>query len=99
MAAALVDLVRQHGLTTTTVVGGVIFLLTVALALWARRRPVVTGREDLLHCLGEAMADFADHGLVRVNGELWQATSTAALHEGDRVRVTGSAGLTLEVEP
>ena len=72
---------------------------TVALAMKARRRPVVSGREDMIGATGEALAGFEREGWVRVRGESWQAVSSAPLSPGQRVRVTGMEGLVLKVEP
>jgi len=72
---------------------------TVTLALKARRRPVVSGREDMIGAPGEALAAFEREGWVRVRGESWQAVSAAPLAPGQKVRVTGMDGLVLSVEP
>jgi membrane-bound serine protease (ClpP class) len=72
---------------------------TVALALKARLRPVVSGREDMIGAPGEALSGFEREGWVRVRGESWQAVSSAPLTPGQRVRVTAIEGLVLKVEP
>lgn len=72
---------------------------TVAFAVRARRRPVVSGREDMLGAPGEALGGFEREGWVRVRGESWQAVSSAPLAPGQKVRVTGMDGLVLAVEP
>jgi membrane-bound serine protease (ClpP class) len=70
-----------------------------ALAVRARRRPVVTGPESLLGSVGEVLR-VTEHGTwARLHGELWQVVSTAKLAPGQRVRVTGMDGLTLTVAP
>lgn len=64
--------------------------------IWlSKRRHVQVGPETLIGARGEAVGD----GLVRVDGELWQARSSAAFASGDRVRVVGRDELVLEVEP
>ena len=73
-----------------------LFVLVIGMALKARHRPVVSGAEEMLGAHGEVIDE---HGLVRVHSELWQAQSDVPLHAGDKVRVTGRAGLTLRVEP
>ncbi len=72
---------------------------TITFALKARRRPVVSGREDMIGAPGEALAAFEREGWVRVRGESWQAVTSAPLAPGQRVRVTGMDGLLLTVEP
>ncbi len=71
---------------------------TVYFALRARRRPVVSGREDLVGASGEALEDFTGEGWARVRGENWKVVSATPLGRGDRVRVLGIDGLTLHVE-
>ena len=75
------------------------FLFVVGAAVKARRRPVVSGREELLHARGEALEDFAGTGRVRIHGEIWQAVTKVPLRRGDRVRVHSVEGLVLGVEP
>lgn len=61
----------------------------------SRRRRVQVGPETLIGARGEVAGD----GLVRVDGELWQARSPAALSPGERVRIVGRDELVLHVEP
>lgn len=84
---------------TFTAISGLFFLGVIGLAIKARERPVVSGREELLHASGTALQDFSREGRVRVHGESWLAVSAAPLRRGQRVRVTGIDGLTLHVEP
>jgi membrane-bound serine protease (ClpP class) len=72
---------------------------TVWFALKARRRPVVSGSEDIIGASGAALADIEREGWAQVRGETWRVVSAAPLARGERVRVTGIAGLTLSVEP
>ncbi|MGE5524666.1 MAG: NfeD family protein [Rhodospirillaceae bacterium] len=73
---------------------GLVFA-TVSLAARARRRPVVSGSEDLVGAQGVVIQD----GWARVRGELWRVASTAPLATGQTVRVVRLDGLTLSVEP
>lgn len=73
-----------------------LFVLVLGMVLKARRRPVVSGAEEMLGAHGEVIDE---HGRVRVHSELWQAHSDTPLHPGQKVRVTGREGLTLRVEP
>jgi len=63
----------------------------------AMHRPAVTGREGMLHEIGEIVEASRNEVSVRVHGELWRATSTDALELRDRVEVVGVHGLTLRV--
>ncbi len=84
--------------TIGAVSSGLVFA-TVAFALRARRRPVVSGSEELIGAQGIALDDFEKEGWVLVAGEHWQATSTHGLQRGQSVRVKSRTGLTLVVEP
>jgi membrane-bound serine protease (ClpP class) len=75
------------------------FLFVVGAAVKAHKRPVVSGREELLHARGEVLDDFAGKGRIRIHGEVWQAATKVPLRRGDRVRVTAVDGLVLSVEP
>jgi membrane-bound serine protease (ClpP class) len=71
----------------------------VFLALKARRRPVVTGHEDMIGASGEVLEGFEGQGWARVHGENWRVMSAAPLQRGQKVRVVSIDGLTLRVEP
>jgi len=73
------------------------FVMVTAMAIKARKRPVVTGAEELLHETGIALESFQHHGHVRLHGETWQAISEQPVHKGDEIRVLGRDGLILEV--
>jgi membrane-bound serine protease (ClpP class) len=80
-------------------VSAAIVFATVFLALKARRRPVVSGRENMLGADGEALEDIEREGWARVRGENWRVVSARPLACGQKVRVVGIDGLTLRVEP
>lgn len=71
----------------------------VGMALKARRRPVVTGREELVGSTGEALEDCEREGWARVHGETWRIRTKAPLKAGERVRVAAIEGLLLDVVP
>lgn len=71
----------------------------VWMAMRSRRRPVVSGREEMVGAAAEVVADFEGRGMVHVHGERWQAQSDAPLQRGQRVTVTGMHGLVLDVKP
>jgi membrane-bound serine protease (ClpP class) len=78
---------------------GAFFLIVLAMAVKAQKRPVVSGREELLGSYGRVI-DWQDReGTIRVHGEVWQATAPAALEPGTRVHIAGIDGLTLSVKP
>ena len=74
------------------------FLIAVAgVLLKARRRPVVSGREELIGAEGVVLEDFEAEGWARVHSETWRVRSPSPLTKGQRVRVAAMEGLTLDV--
>ncbi len=80
-----------------TAASAAFLLLVVGLLARGRRRPVVSGREELIGIAGEVLGDCAGEGWARVHGETWRVRSAAPLKGGQRVRVTAMDGLVLEV--
>ncbi|MHB8534865.1 MAG: NfeD family protein [Sulfuricaulis sp.] len=80
-------------------VSAAFFIGVVVMALKARRRRVVSGREEMIGALGETLENFKGEGRVRVHSEDWQARSETALKRGQKVKVTAIEGLMLTVEP
>jgi membrane-bound serine protease (ClpP class) len=79
--------------------GALLALLIASYFARSRKRPVVTGAEQLLDESAIALGDFERAGPVRVRGEIWNAVAHEAIKEGQRLRITRVDGLTLEVEP
>lgn len=77
------------------------FFAVLGAAIKARRRPVVTGIEEMLGSPGEVLQWQGDAGLIRAHGEVWQArlARSGTLAAGDGVRVVRLEGLTAIVEP
>jgi membrane-bound serine protease (ClpP class) len=71
----------------------------VGMMLKARKRPVVSGREELIGSTGELLEDCQPEAWARIHGETWRVRCRAALKSGQRVRVTAMNGLLLEVVP
>lgn len=71
--------------------------LVLRVALSARKRQVVTGREQMLGSIAEVMDWNDGRGHVFVHGERWRATSPEMLEPGQNVYVTAIDGLTLTV--
>ena len=72
--------------------------LVVGIAVRNRRRPVVTGRENMIGASAEALEDFEAEGWARVHGERWRVRANAPVRRGERLRVTEIQGLVLTVE-
>jgi membrane-bound serine protease (ClpP class) len=84
---------------TFTAISGVFFLGIIGMAVKARERPVVSGREELLNTQGTVLQDFDADGWIHIHGESWRARTGVPLKRGQHVRVIRIEGLTLHVEP
>lgn len=78
--------------TLTAAIGG-FWAFAVSKAIAVRHVPVRFGPQQIVGMEGVARGD----GQVFVRGELWRARSNEFLRPGDRVRVAGLDGLTLDV--
>jgi membrane-bound serine protease (ClpP class) len=75
------------------------FVLALGTSLRSRRRAVAIGPSTLLGAAGRVVSWSGEHGLVRLQGEDWQARAPTPLAPGQLVRVAGRDGLALIVEP
>ena len=82
-----------------SVTSALFFIFVIGLAVKARQRPVVSGREELIGSIGTALDDFDQRGFIRVHGEVWTAITERPLRKDQRVRVMKMDGLMLQVEP
>jgi membrane-bound serine protease (ClpP class) len=86
-------------------IAGITFLsalfvfVVIGMAMQARKRPVVSGSEEMVGAAGEVIEDFAQEGWARIHSETWKVRSAAPLKRGQKVRVTAINGLVLEVAP
>jgi len=70
------------------------------MALKARQRPVVSGREELIGSSGEVLEDFdGKDGWALVHGETWRIRCKQPLRRGQKIRVVRMDGLIFDVEP
>lgn len=76
---------------------GFIFI-TISLAMKIRKKDIVTGIQTMIGMVGVAMDEFEVEGMVKIRGELWNATSESPLSKGDQVKVVDVSGLRLKVE-
>jgi membrane-bound serine protease (ClpP class) len=89
----------SYGLIGGTAFVSVAFFLGVIGKLYSvGRKKVVTGAEEMIGSIGEAMEEFTGEGRVWVHGESWQATCTETVREGQKVKVLSQDGLVLHVE-
>jgi len=84
---------------TFAITSALVFVVAVGMALKARRRPVVSGVEELVDSIATVIDDFDHAGKVAIHSETWNALSSTPLHKGQQVKVTGVKGLILMVEP
>jgi len=75
------------------------FIIAIGLILKARHRPIVSGKEQMLGCIGIVMDNFSGKGMIRIHSESWQAACEQQLHKNERVKVTAIEGLLLRVLP
>jgi membrane-bound serine protease (ClpP class) len=100
IALALVLLHVVEGWWAITLLLGTGLFEISQTAYWLRytsRRAAVVGAEALVGRVVEVSEECRPYGRVRVQGELWNARCDAGAARGDRVRITGLDGLTLEV--
>ncbi len=86
-------------IVTFAVTSALIFIFVIGMAMKARRKKVVSGLEELLGGEATVINGFEQQGTVSIHSERWQARSKTPLKNGQLVRVIGSKGLTLDVEP
>jgi membrane-bound serine protease (ClpP class) len=76
-----------------------IVALGSGLALRTRGKPVVSGRENLAGTTGHILETSGNETWAEVLGERWKVSSEVPLKPGQRIRVVGLRGLTLDVQP
>ena len=82
------------------IASALLIFFVAGMALKARQRPVVSGREELIGSPGEVLEDFdGKDGWALVHGENWRIRSRQPLRRGQRIRVTRIDGLIFDVEP
>lgn len=91
--------VRLITALTVSIPIGIITAFLVSIALHARRAKVQTGVEGLIGKTGIARTPLVPSGKITVQGEIWNAASSASVPEGERVIIRSVDGLTLRVEP
>jgi membrane-bound serine protease (ClpP class) len=84
---------------TFAAASALLLIFVVGMLIRARRRPVVSGAEELLDAEGLAISGFPGPGSVRLHGEVWSARSEVPIAAGQRVKVIGRDGLVLLVFP
>ena len=75
------------------------FYFVVHSSVKAFKRPVVSGKEQMIGSIGEVLEDFEESGHIFIHGETWRASADAIMHKGEKVIVTGINGLILKITP
>ncbi len=84
---------------TVGAAAGLLFSATILIAIRQRRRPVVSGREEMIGADAEALESFEESGKVMAHGEIWSARTASPVQSGQKLRIKNIHGLILEVEP
>jgi len=74
-----------------------LLIITMRMFIRIKHKASVSGLQTYIGLCGESTGDFAAQGMVKVQGELWQACTDTPLHAGDRIKVLGVEGLQLKV--
>ena len=83
-----------------TVASALFFLFIIGFGLKAQKEKVTTGIEGLLGEIGEVMEMLGPTGLIKVQGEIWNAESlSGTISKGERVRIKEMKNMKLFVEP
>jgi membrane-bound serine protease (ClpP class) len=77
----------------------IITTFLLSLVIRARANKVITGSVGMVDEIGVAYTPLGPSGKVFVHGEYWDAVSSIPVGAGERVRVRGIEGLTLQVDP
>ncbi len=82
-------------IATVAVTSALLIAGLVGLALKTRRRAVYGGPDALIGATAEIIGD----GWATIQGETWRVTSSAPLHQAQKVRIVARNGLVLQVAP
>lgn len=89
-------------IAAATLTTAAFMFIVLGFALKARRRPVVTGIEQMVGSTGHVIDWSGERGRVHVHGEAWQARAAQGLPAppvNAKIRVVALDGLTAVVEP
>ena len=79
----------------TAVCSAGFFLWLIRRLYTVSRRKVLTGSEEMIGSIGEAMEDFSGEGRIWIHGESWRATVPSEVKKGQKVKVVSQEGLLL----
>lgn len=85
---------------TATAVSAAFFLFIVGFGIRAQRLKPVTGLDALIGSTGEVLDTLSPNGTIRVQGEIWNASSLGGtIEKGEKVRIKEMKQFILYVEP
>jgi membrane-bound serine protease (ClpP class) len=96
---ALFWLPAPWGIVAVSVAALIDVAETVVFMRWSKRRRAAVGVEALVGRRGVVVTALAPRGQVKVDGEIWNAQTDAAMLPGAEVVVRRVEELTLHVEP
>jgi len=82
----------------TVMVTAAFFIFAMSMAIRAQMAKPATGSEGLIGEIGVARTRLDPEGKVFVHGEFWNAYSDGTIEEGEKIRVSKTDGLKLNVE-
>lgn len=77
----------------------VFFIIAIGLLIKSRHRPIISGKEEMIGCVGEVIDNFTGTGMIHIHSENWRASCDQPLCKNEKVRVTAIDGLLLQVIP
>ncbi|MHB1757915.1 MAG: NfeD family protein [Leptospirillum sp.] len=77
----------------------VFFLGVLRIAVKSRFRPEISGKKALIGEKCTSIEDFQEKGRVKINSEIWWATSPVSVKKGEELLIVDVSGLTLRVKP
>jgi membrane-bound serine protease (ClpP class) len=86
-------------IASTALSTALFLVLVIGLSLRARRKAVVSGREEMIGSKARVVDWSGQQGRVYAHGEVWQARASQPLAPEQEVRITALQELTVIVEP
>jgi len=85
-------------LAAVTIAAAALLVWTIRIFMKVRHQPAVSGIDTFIGHTGECLDDFDKTGMVKVDGEIWQAVTDTPLEKGDRIQIESIDGLELVVK-
>jgi len=85
-------------LAAVTIAAAALLVWTIRIFMKVRHQPAVSGIDTFIGHTGECLDDFDKTGMVKVDGEIWQAVTDTPLKKGDRIQIESIDGLELVVK-